>query len=103
MHDDLELARLASPYVTYEWAKLLLARAHFNGSLATLDAAWQRVAAYGCGDSRVSEPVELMIRCTDAPGPGPSRRLRLHRRFDRHGQKIFIVADEAYERGAGGQ
>lgn len=103
MNHDLELARLASPDVTYEWAKLLLARAHFNGSLATLDVAWQRVVAYGRGDSRVTEPAELMIRCTDAPKAGPSRRLRLHRRFDRRGEKIFIVADEAYERGTGGQ
>lgn len=103
MNHDLELARLASPDVTYEWAKLLLARAHFNGSLATLDAAWQRVVAYGCGDSRVTEPAELVIRCTDALKPAPSRRLRLHRRFDRHGEKIFVVAEEAYERGAGGR
>lgn len=26
------------------------------------------------------------------------RRLRPHRRFDRHGYKVFVIADEAHER-----
>ena len=91
MDDDPEFARLAAPDITYEWAKLLLARAHFNGSLAALDLAWQRVTAYGRGDFPASGPAELTI-CCDSRAP---RCLRLHRRFDRHEQKIFIVADSA--------
>lgn len=93
MQDDRELDRLASPDNTYEWEKLLLARAHFNGSLAALDAAWQRVMAYGRGDSPLAEPVELALRCAGVAGEGAPRLVRLHRRFDRHGQKIFVVAD----------
>jgi hypothetical protein len=88
MDEDLEFARLAAPDMTYEWAKLLLARAHFNGSLAALDLAWQRVMAYGRGDFPATDAAELTI-CCDSRAP---RRLRLHRRFDRRGQKIFIVA-----------
>lgn len=90
-HD--ELAALRSSEVTYEWAKLLLARAHFNGSRQALDAAWQRVRSYGRNDISCQLPVELAVACG-----GRARCLCLHRRFDRHGQKIFIVADEGRER-----
>lgn len=94
---DPELARLASPSVTYEWSKLLLARAHFNGTLEALDAAWQRVLGYGREDFSGAGTIDLKVECGGAP-----RRLRLHRRFDRHGQKIFVVADEAHERSPAG-
>lgn len=87
-----ELALLQSPKVAYEWAKLLLARAHFNGSQQALDAAWRRVRSYRRNDISCEVPVELTVACA-----GRARCLCLHRRFDRHGQKIFIVADEVHE------
>ena len=97
MH-DVELVRLASANVTYEWSKLLLARAHFNGTLEALGAAWQRVLDYGREDFSGGEPVDLEVECGAAP-----RCLRLHRRFDRHGHKIFVLADEAHERSRAGK
>src|SRR5205823_3811890 len=44
---DFTLAVHVSPGDTYEWSKVLLARAHFNGTLELLTAAWERVLGYG--------------------------------------------------------
>ena len=111
---DFTLAIHVSPGDTYEWSKVLLARAHFNGTLELLTAAWERVLGYGRRefvgktlrqflrsgkpaatvaailDRRNMEPVELTLRCRD----GKPKRLRLHRRFDPYEHKMFIVAEE---------
>src|SRR6266850_7818909 len=44
---DFTLAMHVSPGDTYEWSRVLLARAHFNGTLELLTAAWERVLGYG--------------------------------------------------------
>jgi hypothetical protein len=96
---DFQFAVLVSPGDTYEWSNVLLARAHFNGTLELLTAAWERVLGYGreefagktlrqlmgsgkpaaCVaailDHENMEPVELTVRCRD----GKPKRLRLHR------------------------
>jgi hypothetical protein len=114
---DFTLAMHVSPGDTYEWSKVLLARAHFNGTLELLTAAWGRVLGYGrqefAGktlrqlmgsgkpaaavaailDHKNMEPVELTMRCRD----GKPKRLRLHRRFDQYEHKMFIVAEETQE------
>jgi hypothetical protein len=40
--DDFRLAVRTNPGDTYEWSKVLLARAHFDGTLELLTAAWGR-------------------------------------------------------------
>jgi hypothetical protein len=115
--DDLQLCVLVSPGDTYEWSKVLLARAHFDGTLQLLTAAWGRLLGYGRQeftgktlhhlmqsgtpaalvsailDHEHMEPVELTLRCRD----GKPKRLRLHRRFDPYEQSMFIVAEETPE------
>ena len=44
---DLKLAVRVNPGDTFEWSKILLARANFNGTLELLTAAWERVLGYG--------------------------------------------------------
>ena len=114
--DDFQLAVLATPGITFEWSKVLLARAHFNGTLELLTAAWERVLGYGREEfagktlhelmrsakpspivaailSRTTEPVDLTLHTKD----GQPKRLRLHRRYDKDDLKIFIVAEETHE------
>jgi hypothetical protein len=114
---DFTLAMHVSPGDTYEWSRVLLARAHFNGTLELLTAAWERVLGYGrqefAGktlrqlmrsgkpaatvaailDHQNMEPVDLTVSCRD----GKPKRLRLHRRFDQYEHKMFIVAEETQE------
>jgi hypothetical protein len=113
---DLKLAVHVTAGDTYEWSKVLLARANFNGTLELLTAAWEKVLGYGrhefegktlCQlmgssktaaadvvvailDERNTDPVDLTVRSRD----GEAKRLRLHRRFDEYGNRVFIVAEE---------
>jgi hypothetical protein len=113
---DFTLAVHVTPGDTYEWSKVLLARASFNGTLELLTAAWERVLGYGrhefAGktlgklmrsgqpgaavaailDERNADPVDLTLRCRD----GAAKRFRLHRRLDAYAHKVFIVAEETY-------
>lgn len=115
---DFTLAVRVNPGDTYEWSKVLLARAHFDGTLELLTAAWERVLGYGrrefAGktlrqlmgtrkpaaptvaailDHENMAPVELTVRCRD----GKEKHLRLHRRFDPYEHKMFIVAEETHQ------
>lgn len=111
---DLRLAVHVNPGDTYEWSNVLLARASPNGLLELLTAAWGRLLGYGrlefsgktlrqlmkrghaadtvaaILDRHDMAPVELTLHCRD----GRPKTLRLHRRFDEHGHKMFIVAEE---------
>ena len=111
---DFTLAVHVNPGDTYEWSTVLLARASFNGTFELLTAAWERLLGYErqefvgktlgkLMDSRKPaatvaailnrenmDPVEVTMRCRD----GKPRQLRLHRRFDEYGDKMFIVAEE---------
>ena len=114
--DDFQLAVLSAPGHTYEWSNVLLARAHFNGTLELLTAAWERLLGYGrqefagktlCQlmeprkpaaiaailDELNPGPVDLKVRCRN----GESKSLRLHRWLDPVERKMFIVAEEILE------
>jgi len=45
--EDFQLAVRTNLGDTYEWSKVLLARAHFDGTLEFLTAAWGRMLGYG--------------------------------------------------------
>ena len=113
---DFALAHHVSAGDTYEWSKVLLARANIDGTLEFLTAAWERVLGYGryefkgktlCQlmgsdklaaagagaailDEQSMAPVALALRCRG----GKSRSLRLHRRLDTYTRSVFIVAEE---------
>jgi hypothetical protein len=113
---DFTLAMHISPGDTYEWSKVLLARANFNGTLELLTSAWERALGYGRGeftgktlgqlmrsgkagaaaavvailDEQNMGPVDLKVRCRG----GEAKCFRLHRRLDAYAHKIFIVAEE---------
>jgi PAS domain S-box-containing protein len=111
---DFTLAVHVNPGDTYEWSQVLLARASTNGTFELLTAAWERLLGYGRRelsgktlgklmnpskaattvaailDHENMNPVEVTVRCRD----GQPKRLRLHRRFDEYGNKMFIVAEE---------
>jgi PAS domain-containing protein len=113
---DFTLKVHASPGATYEWSKVLLARAKRSGTLELLTAAWEQILGYGrheldgktlsdlmwsskaaaAGavaailDELDMSPVELTLRCRS----GEARSFRLHRRFDGYARRMFIVADE---------
>ena len=101
---------------SYELSSVLLATADFDGTLQLLTSGWERLLGYGrlelkgktlldllWSDQRgaaaavaailervAMRPVELRIRCRDGRG----KRLTLHRRYDKHEQMIYIVAEE---------
>jgi PAS domain-containing protein len=113
---DLKLAVHVTAGDTYEWSKVLLARANLDGTLEFLTAAWERVLGYSryefkgktlCQlmgsdnraaaravaailDERSMAPVDLTLHCRG----GKSRALRLHRRLDAYTRSVFIVAEE---------
>src|SRR3954465_3999181 len=121
---DLQMRMAVSPGDTYEWSKVLLARARVDGTLELLTAAREKFSGHGrrefscktlselMGSSKPAAiakvaaildeenpgPVELELRCRDGQG----KRLRLHRRFDSYEGTVFIVAEEttAHERRA---
>src|SRR6185436_12212388 len=98
---------------SYELSKVLLATADSNGTLQLLTSGWERALGYGreelegktladllWSDRRGAArtvaaildplrmgPVELRVRCRSGLG----KRLRLHRRYDRHERMIYIV------------
>jgi len=113
---DFALAHHVSPGDTYEWSKVLLARANFDGTFEFLTAAWERMLGYGrhefkgktlgqlLGPDKLAAagavaaildvhsmaPVDLTLCCRG----GKSRSLRLHRRLDTYTRSVFIVAEE---------
>jgi hypothetical protein len=112
---DFNLAVHISPGDTYEWSELLLARAHLDGTLELLTAAWGRMLGYGryefsgktlghlmSSGERLAptvaaildhanlDPVDLTLRCRR----GETKALRLHRRYDAHTPQMFIFAEE---------
>jgi hypothetical protein len=118
MPDDLTLSMCVNPGDTYEWSRVLLARAHFDGTLELLTAAWARALGYGrhelagktlCQllgpgeqaaaavaailDERNIEAVDLSMRCRD----GREKQLRLHRLLDPYEHTVFIVAEDRPE------
>jgi len=113
---DLALEVRVTPGDTYEWSKVLLARAHSTGRLELTTSAWETLLGYGRReftgktlsdlmhsrkataaataailDECTADPVKLKLRCRD----GRAKRLTLHRRFDAHEHTMFIVAEEA--------
>jgi PAS domain-containing protein len=117
--EDFQLAVLASPGHVYKGSNVLLARAHFNGTLELMTAAWERLLGYGreefegktlCQliglgtpvattavaailDELNPEPVDLKVRCRDGQG----KCLRLHRRFDPYERAVYILAEETLQ------
>ena len=112
---DFKLAVHASPGDTYEWSEVLLARAHCDGTLELLTAAWGRMLGYGryefsgktlghlmhsgerlaatvaaILDDANMDPVDVTLRCRR----GETKTLRLHRRYDAHTPQMFIFAEE---------
>ena len=114
MPEDIKLT--VSVGAHYAWSEVLLARAHSEGRIDLLTAAWERVLGYdrqqltgrtlsqlmGCGkvataavvaailDPDDAAPVDLEVRC----GNGRRKSLRFHRRIDGYDNRIYIVADE---------
>jgi hypothetical protein len=113
---DFRLVFRENPADGYELSTLLLAKASFDGELQLLTTAWERALGFGRGELRGKTlldlmwsnsrraasavaailgrmdrgPVELRLRCRDGRGKG----LRLHRRYDRREQMIYITAEE---------
>jgi uncharacterized protein YjbJ (UPF0337 family) len=100
----------------YQRSKVLLARAHFDGTLQLLTAAWEKALGYapqefegktlcqlmGLGenaaadvvvailDEQTMDPVDLTVRTR----AGEAKYLRFHRRLDGYERTIFIVAEQ---------
>ena len=113
---DFTLAVHVSPGDTYEWSKVMIARANAGGTLELLTAAWEKVLGYGRHefegktlsqlmgsdrkvaanavvailDDRNTDPVDVTLRSRG----GEAKRLRLHRRVDAYAHRVFIVAEE---------
>jgi PAS domain-containing protein len=112
---DFRLVFYPSHPDSYELTHVLLAKARFDGQLE-LSPAWERVLGFGRGELRGKTllhlmwsspryaaaavaailgrmdrgPVTLRVRCRDGRGKG----MRLHRRYDRREQVIYIVGEE---------
>ena len=112
---DFTLSVHVTPGDNFEWSKVLLARARFDGSFELLTSAWEQLLGYGrrelggktfaelLGSRRAAAAavgailhktsraaVDLSMRGRD----GATRSLRLHRRFDADDCIMFIVAEE---------
>jgi hypothetical protein len=88
----------------YRRSKVLLARAHFDGTFQLLTAAWETALGYaphefegktlcdlmGSGEKAAADAVDLTVRT----GSGEARYLRFHRRLDGYERTIFIVAEQ---------
>ena len=111
---DLKLAVTISDI--HRRSTVLLARAHFDGTLHLLTPAWQKVLGYahhefegktlcqlmGSGekaaadvvvailDEQTMHPVDLTVRSR----AGEAKYLRFHRRLDGYERTIFIVAEQ---------
>ena len=101
---------------SYELSQVLLATADFDGTLQLLTSGWERALGYGreelegttladllWSDRRNAAAavaaildqldmslVDLRVRCRNGVG----KCLRLHRRYDKHEQVMYIVAEE---------
>ena len=101
---------------SYELSKVLLATADFQGTMQLLTSGWERSLGYarqelngktlgalmGAGrggaagavaailDRLTARPVHLSLRCRD----GVEKSFRLHRRYDRHEDMMYLVAEE---------
>ena len=101
---------------SYELSNVLLATADFDGTLQLLTSGWERLLGYGreeleektladllwCDrhsaavavaailDRLDMGPVDLRVRCRNSLG----KCLRLHRRYDKQEQMMYIVAEE---------
>lgn len=111
---DFTLSVHVTPGDNFEWSKVLLARARFDGRFELLTSAWEQVLGYGRRElggktfaellgsrkaaaaavgailhksSRVA--VDLSMRGRDQA----LKSLRLHRRFDADDCMMFIVAE----------
>jgi hypothetical protein len=75
---DFTMAVHVNPAITYEWSKVLLARASFNGHFELLTAAWEKLLGYGRQEFSAKTLGELMVaggRCPGLRGAGrPVRR-----------------------------
>lgn len=113
---DFALALAVDPRDVYEWSKVLLARASFDGTLELLTVAWSRALGYGrlelggktlrqlmwsnraaAADAVAAileehnmDPVDVTVCCRD----GAAKHFRLHRRHDVLAQKMFITGEE---------
>ncbi|HVJ11435.1 MAG TPA: hypothetical protein VNC62_07695 [Burkholderiales bacterium] len=114
---DFTLTVHATAGYTFEWSNVLLAKAHDDGTLELLTAAWECFLGYerhefegktlreltGCGEGAGARmvvaildddgdmaPVDLTLRSRT----GEEKPLRLHRRLDPHTGRIFILAEE---------
>ena len=98
----------------YELSKVLLATADFQGTMQLLTSGWERCLGYarqelngktlgafmargsaaGAAaailDRLTARPVHLSLRCRD----GVDKSFRLHRRYDRHEDMMYLVAEE---------
>jgi hypothetical protein len=113
---DFTLAVHSAPGDTYEWSKVLLARAGFDGTLELLTAAWHRMLGYerhelegktlrqlmGSSSTTAADTVVAIldgrnldfVELTVLSRAGEAKGLRLHRRLDAFADKVFIVAEE---------
>ena len=120
MYRDLVLVPSTSPGRTCEASELMMARVRAGGTFELLSAAaWVRTLGYALDELRGKSLCELMsleklaageviaalldeeavhsievtLRCKD------ERRkfFRFHRRFDPHGDAIYVIADEVPE------
>lgn len=113
---DFTLAFHESLSDSYEMSKVLLATAGFDGTLQLLTSGWERALGYGREelkgktlgtlmwsdrrraaaavaailDTLSTAAVDVRMRCRNGLG----KCFRLHRRYDRHEQMIYIVAEE---------
>src|SRR4051812_5268481 len=112
---ETNLRVLASAGDTYEWSKVLLARAHADGSLELLTGAWALALGYGREelsrktlgelmgsadraaalvaailDDDGKGAVQVKLRCRD----GKHKHFHLHRRHDEYECVVFLVAEE---------
>jgi len=101
---------------SYELSKVLLATADFDGTLQLLTSGWERLLGYrreelegktlvdllwsdrrhaattvtAILDQLDMSPLDLRVRCRNGSG----KCLRLHRRYDKPEQMMYIVAEE---------
>lgn len=116
---DLKLAISDNLSDSYEFSKVLLAKAGADGTLQLLTSSWEQVLGYGreelsrktlldllwCNrrsaasavaailDTADIGPVNLRLRCRDGKG----KCLKLHRHYDKYERMIYIVGEETLE------
>ena len=112
---DFTVSVHITPGDNFEWSKVLLARARFDGRFELLTSAWERLLGYGrreltgksfaqlLGSRRAAQAaVDAILDRTNRVAVDVSMRgrdeaessLRLHRRFDADDRMMFIVAEE---------